>query len=210
MEATPSRPAPAAAQPAPIVPAEPFAAAAAERPQPTSAPAAVPPPSDPLVLWQLVTESLDGLAADFAATVTAAAWRDGVLEVSLPADAATAASFLRRPDSAAAIAAGIEASAGHPLRHAILLAPPRPAGVVPERPPQPVVASQAALVRAATDHPLVAHARSLFDAAIRKVEPLRPREIEPAVVTVSAGEGVASAAGGDAGPSDEEAEGEDG
>jgi hypothetical protein len=96
------------------------------------------------------------------------------------------------------------------VRHTILLAPPRPAGAEPERPATPAVASQAALVRAATDHPLVAHARSLFDAAIRKVEPLRPREVEPAVVTVAAGEGVTSAAGGEAGASDEEAEGEDG
>jgi DNA polymerase-3 subunit gamma/tau len=190
---------------------EPVAAAAAERPKPPPA-SSVTPPGDPLALWQLVTESLDGLAADFAATATAATWRDGVLEVSLPADAATAASFLRRPDSSAAIAAGIEARAGHPLRHTILLAPPRPVGTEPERPSPPAVASQAALVRAATDHPLVAHARSLFDAAIRKVEPLRPREVEPAVVTVAAGEGVTSAAGGDTGPSDEdeEAEGDDG
>jgi DNA polymerase-3 subunit gamma/tau len=209
-EATPPPAAPPpAAEAAPIVTSEPVAAAAAKRPTPPSAPS-TPPPADPLALWQLVTESLDGLAADFAATVTAAAWRDGVLEVSLPAEAATAASFLRRPDSAAAIAAGIEARTGHRVRHTILLAPPRPAGAEPERPATPAVASQAALVRAATDHPLVAHARSLFDAAIRKVEPLRPREVEPAVVTVAAGEGVTSAAGGEAGASDEEAEGEDG
>ncbi len=34
-------------------------------------------------------------------------------------------------------------------------------------------------MRAASDHPLVAHARTLFDGAIRKVEPPRPREAAP-------------------------------
>jgi hypothetical protein len=64
--------------------------------------------------------------------------------------------------------------------------PPRPPAAAPERPapPPPVspprpVASQAALMRAASDHPLVAHARTLFDGAIRKVEPPRPREAAP-------------------------------
>jgi hypothetical protein len=163
-----------------------------------------------LALWKLVTESLDGLAADFAATAAAAAWRDGVLEVSLPAEATTAASFLRRPDSVAALAAGLEARAGRAVRHTILLAPPKPAGAEPERPPQAAVNSQAALVRAATDHPLVTHARTLFDAAIRKVEPLRPREVEPVVAAVMAGGGPTAAAGDEAGPTDEEAEGDDG
>jgi hypothetical protein len=38
------------------------------------------------------------------------------------------------------------------------------------------VQTQASLLREAGEHPLVAHARTLFDAAIRKVEPPRPRE----------------------------------
>jgi hypothetical protein len=36
------------------------------------------------------------------------------------------------------------------------------------------VASQAALLRDVMEHPLVAQARTLFDAAVRKVEPARP------------------------------------
>jgi DNA polymerase III subunit gamma/tau len=56
---------------------------------------------------------------------------------------------------------------------------PRPEPQPPVSPPRPV-ASQAALMRAAADHPLVAHARTLFDGAIRKVEPARPREAAPA------------------------------
>ena len=215
-EAPAPRPAPDPAPPAPIVSAAPIAAepiaaatVAAEKPRPPT-PSVPQPPGDPLALWQVVTESLDGLVADFAATATAAAWRDGVLEVSLPAEAATAASFLRRPDSVASIAGGLEARAGGPVRHTILLAQPKPAGAEAERPPQAALNSQVALVRAATDHPLVAHARTLFDAAIRKVEPLRPREVEPAVAAVATGGGPTAAAGDDAGSSDEEAEGDDG
>jgi DNA polymerase-3 subunit gamma/tau len=210
-EAPPLRP---AAPADPIIKAEPVAAnrpvAAAEKRHATPAPSVTLPPGDPLALWQVVTASLEGLAGDFAATATSAAWRDGVLEVSLPADAATAASFLRRPDSVASIAAGLAARVGGPVRHAILLAPAKPAGTESERSPPPGVTSQAALVRAATDHPLVAHARTLFDAAIRKVEPLRPREVEPAVVEVAAGGGAGAATGDEPGPTDEESEGDDG
>ena len=43
-------------------------------------------------------------------------------------------------------------------------------------------ASQSALVREAMDHPFVAKARTLFDAAIRKVEP--PRADGPAAAAV--------------------------
>ncbi|NCX97802.1 MAG: hypothetical protein EBX35_04290, partial [Planctomycetia bacterium] len=99
---------------------------------------------------------------------------------------------------------------GRAVRYTILLAPPRSAGDEPERPPQPAVASQAALMRAATEHPLVAHARGLFDAAIRKVEPLRSRPAEPATVAVAGPGGPTAAAGDEPGPTDEEAEGHDG
>jgi DNA polymerase-3 subunit gamma/tau len=167
-------------------------------------------PADPLAVWRRVTEPLEGLVADFAATATAAAWRDDLLEVTLPAEAATAASFLRRPDSVAMIAAGLKSQTGRALRYTILLAPPRPAGEESDRPPQPVVASQAALMRAATEHPLVAHARGLFDAAIRKVEPLRSRPAEPAAVAVAGAGGPKAAAVDEAGPTDEETEGHDG
>ena len=39
--------------------------------------------------------------------------------------------------------------------------------------PRRPVASQSALVREAMEHPFVVHARQVFDAAIRKVEPPR-------------------------------------
>jgi DNA polymerase-3 subunit gamma/tau len=57
-----------------------------------------------------------------------------------------------------------------------------PAAESPRRPPQ----SQAALIREVTDHPLVAGARTLFDAAIVKVEPAR-RQPEAAPVIGESG-----------------------
>jgi hypothetical protein len=53
-------------------------------------------------------------------------------------------------------------------------------------------ASQAALVREVLDHPLVARARSTFDAAIRKVEPPRPRPTPAPVAAGVAGLGEAA------------------
>jgi DNA polymerase III subunit gamma/tau len=143
-------------------------------------------PPDPLATWRHVAAGLEGLAADFAATATAARWRDDLLEVTLPAEAAAAAGILRRPEAAAAIAAGLERLVGRPLRHTIVLAAAdaveAPVPAARKRP----AASQAALVKAAAEHPLVAHARTLFDAAIRKVEPPRPRLPEEAGVGVTA------------------------
>ena len=101
---------------------------------------------------------------------SSAAWKDGVLEVTLPATAATAAAFLRRPDSNAAITAALGQLVGRPVRYMTVLAPPAAAGLEPlAAAPRATATSQAALMRAATEHPLVAHARWVFDAAIRKV-----------------------------------------
>ena len=57
--------------------------------------------------------------------------------------------------------------------------------------------SQATLVRETMEHPLVAHARGLLDAAIRKVEPGRPRQAAVAApagaATAGTDDGTASA-----------------
>jgi len=164
-----------------------------------------PLPVDAHGQWLEACATVGGLAADFAATATAARWNDGVLEVSVPADAVTALSFLRRPEVSAAIATALRDSTGREVRHALTVeAPPAAAADAPavER-PRPV-ASQAALLREVMDHPLVTRARTLFDAAVRKVEPAR------APVTVGQGAGAPSEAV--AGPADDlhaESAGED-
>ncbi|MEX0669796.1 MAG: DNA polymerase III subunit gamma/tau [Pirellulales bacterium] len=160
-----------------------------------SSPEAAPPglPEDASKAWQAATGVLEGLAVDCAVEVTAAAWRDDVLEVSLPAHAATAAAFLRRPEVAASVARALESLAGRRVRHAVVLAAPvanaaaSAAGTEPQSRPAPAQ-SQAAMLREAGEHPLVAHARTVFDAAIRKVEPPRSREPRPlAPVAVAVG-----------------------
>jgi hypothetical protein len=167
-----------------------------------SAPVPCGLPDEPQAAWQAVVETLDGLAADFAAEVTGAAWKDGTLELTLPGHAATAASFLKRPEVAAAIMRSLESQAGRHVRHAIVLsvagaAPPGPA-TAGEPPPRPVATqTHAALLREVADHPLVAHARTAFDAAIRKVEP--PRSPRPVTASATVAAGVGATAVSDAG-----------
>jgi DNA polymerase-3 subunit gamma/tau len=177
------------------------AAAAMSPAQPEAAPAAVVSaaaapavvlPADPLAAWQQAGEAVGGIAADFAAMATRAVWREDLLEVGLPADATTAASFLRRPEVAAGIARVLAEITGRPLKHTIVIEAvatraaatgvPANGAVGADRhepaaeKPRPAH-SQAALLREAMEHPLVMHARTLFDAAVRKVEPPRRQEV---------------------------------
>ena len=146
-------------------------------------PAAITPtpelPADASAAWKAASATLEGLAGDCAAEAIGAAWRDDQLEVTLPAHATTAGAFLRRPEISAAISRALESLAGRRVRHAIVMieAAAEPVVATPAEQPRPVsVQTQASLLREAGEHPLVAHARTLFDAAIRKVEPPRPRE----------------------------------
>ena len=146
-------------------------------------PAAITPtpelPADASAAWKAASATLEGLAGDCAAEAIGAAWRDDQLEVTLPAHATTAGAFLRRPEISAAISRALESLAGRRVRHAIVMieAAAEPAVATPAEQPRPVsVQTQASLLREAGEHPLVAHARTHFDASIRKVEPPRPRE----------------------------------
>jgi len=146
-------------------------------------PAAITPtpelPADASAAWKAASATLEGLAGDCAAEAIGAAWRDDQLEVTLPAHATAAGAFLRRPEISAAISRALESLAGRRVRHAIVMieAAAEPVVATPAEQPRPVsVQTQASLLREAGEHPLVAHARTLFDAAIRKVEPPRPRE----------------------------------
>jgi DNA polymerase-3 subunit gamma/tau len=191
--------------------------------QPDQTPAAAPPtlPSDPLAAWEACGEAVGGLATDFVAMAGRVAWVDDVLEASFPAEATTAVAFLSRPEMVAALNRALSEAAGRPLRHRIKQEPKTavkpqassaasavaaagaamaagPGGA--ERggsapaPPAPALGrSQAALLRDTLEHPLVIHARSLFDAAIRKVEQGRARvpavEPTPVAAAVVAGDG---------------------
>jgi hypothetical protein len=179
------------AAPPGVAPAGASCVAAPEQPNP-------PPalPADPRAAWLQACETVGGLAADFAAAATEVRWNDGVLEVVIPAAATTAATFLRRPEAAAGIARALSDVAGQPLRHTIVVSQAAPAEGLPgpavER-PRPVP-SQAALLRDVMDHPLVTQARTLFDAAVRKVEPARPADPVPTGAAATAASPAAATA----------------
>jgi len=157
--------------------------------------------ADPMAAWEQCGEAVGGLATDFVAMAGGAAWSEDVLEVTFPAEATTAVAFLARPETAAALNRELAAAAGRPVRHRIVHQPkarpssPRaiPVGEVPANGDQsgggtaPTPRSQATLLRETMEYPLVAHARSLFDAAIRKVEPGRARPAAAAITDVVAG-----------------------
>ena len=173
----------------------------------TLASSALDPGVDPLAVWRECGRIVGGLVADFADLAVRAVWRDGLLEVALPADsAATATSFLGRPDVITALQAQLTALVGRPARLALGVESPPPAdpqardkatGAVPVRPAPPRGGqSVAALVREATGHPLVARARELFDAAIVRVDPPRERRTTTSL-------GVAAAVPGDLAAADD-------
>ena len=166
---------------------------------------AAAPVGEPLAVWKSVAGGLEGLAADFAATATAAAWRDGDLDVEIPASAAL--TFLSRPEVAAAIGRALAESTGRPVRCRLVpAADAAPRGRAPQADAAPAVrsapaVSQVDLLRTAAEHPLVAHARDLFDAAIRRVEQ-RSRGADPP--PAAAGRGVAAAVAPESEADDEE------
>lgn len=179
-----------------------------------SVPEAVPPaplapaaataslPADPLDAWRRGAETVGGLAVDFAELASRASWRDDVLEVVLPASAGNAASFLRRPEIAAGLTRVLTELAGRPVRHCLVidsvLKPVAQAAESEGRAPtaaergRPAM-SQVAMLREVAEHPMVVHVRTLFDAAVRKVEPARP---QPAVAVQLAVAPAADAAAG--------------
>jgi DNA polymerase-3 subunit gamma/tau len=218
--ASPPRPQPVAAAvpPSPVEDPEPRARPAAEstpREEPpaddvvtNASPAAPdrvspPLPADPLAAWLAASEQVGGLAFDFASLAAAAAWKDDLLEVQMPASAAAAVAFLSRPEMAAGIGRALAEMAGRVAAFRLVTLAPEaespteqsgPASRGGEATPRPTVVSQAALVREAAEHPFVAKARTVFDAAIRRVEPPRRRaesvETEGVAVTVAAPAGV--------------------
>jgi len=154
--------------------------------QPVVAAESTPLPARPLEFWLQAGEAEGGLVADFAATASTAVWRGEVLEVTIPASATTALSFLRRPTTTTGLNQALSAACGRPVRYQLVVEAAVAVADEPGAAPPPPVAvrSQAGLLREALEHPLVGHALKLFDAAVRKVEPARPRppaELTPAV-----------------------------
>ena len=213
----PGEPAPAVGDSGPSVASTPATvpgvAAQPATPQPAAAQPAVSQLT-PLDAWRRSAMVVGGLAVDFAEMAQRAEWRDDVLEVVMPRAAGNAASFLRRPEIAAGLMRALADTVGRPVRHSLLIdsapqsapqslpqaaaADTEPAGSqrrAAERGKPPV--SQAAMLREAAEHPLVVHVRTLFDAAVRKVDPPRARPTAPVVEPIVNASGVAAVADGD-------------
>jgi DNA polymerase-3 subunit gamma/tau len=161
--------------------------------------APAPPTAEPIEVWRRAGEAVGGLAVDFAAEASHVRWQGDLLEATIPGSAATAITFLRRPQTAASLAAAASEIVGRAVKITVVVddTAPAPASEAPpsphEPPPRRPAASQSALVREAMDHPFVVHARQVFDAAIRKVEP--PRQPPPAAVSAAESDGDADIEG---------------
>jgi DNA polymerase-3 subunit gamma/tau len=168
-------------------------AAAAE----TAVSASVPLP-DALKSWNEAGAAVGGIAEDFAAMAVEAVWEGNSLQVELPASGTSASAFLSRPEIVGQFQEALSRVAGRPCRYAVScrkdeqLPKPAAGGQAAAGGKQTKQAtdrsrgrglSSAALLRETMDHPLVSHARTIFDAAIRKVEPPRrppPEAVQPA------------------------------
>ena len=142
-------------------------------------PAAIAADAPPLEIWRQVGETVGGMAAGFISEATKAAWHgeDGI-EVTMPAKGEAGCSFLKRAEVAASITAALRELSGR-TRIVFQFEAPEP---VAAKPRPAASRSQAVLLRLASEHPLVSHARTVFDAAIRRVDP-------PAATAGRAGEG---------------------
>ena len=177
---------------------------------PTTGPAPAPEPAavtteetpteplplpDPLEAWNEAGAAVGGIAEDFAAMAASAAWEGTSLRVELPAAGTSAAAFLSRPEIVTQLQEALAEVTGRPCRYAVSCRKAEPAAAsapggrpaVDANRAEPAAErsrgrglSSAALLRETMDHPLVSHARTIFDAAIRKVEP--PRRPPPETV----------------------------
>jgi hypothetical protein len=112
-----------------------------------------------------------GMAAGFINEATSAAWHgDDGIEVTMPATGETGCSFLKRPEVSASVTEALRQLSGR-ARFVFAFEEAKP---VAAKPKPAASRSQAALLRLASEHPLVTHARTVFDAAIRRVDPPSP------------------------------------
>ena len=152
------------------------------------------PLPDALNAWNEAGAAVGGIAEDFAAMAVEAVWEGNSLRVELPASGTSASAFLGRPEIVGQFQEAITRVAGRPCRYVVscrkeeqaseptaggqAAASGKPTDQATER-SRGRGLSSAALLRETMDHPLVSHARTIFDAAIRKVEPPRRPRPEP-------------------------------
>ena len=141
--------------------------------------------AEPLVIWKNAGELVGGLASDFAAMATSVSQEANHFKIDFPASAGSATAFLSRNEIAKQFQSALETLTGQPCRYSVALqekGATNPLGSTTAQngssnklstPSKKTVISSAGLLKETVQNPLVSHALTTFDAAIRKVDPPR-------------------------------------
>ena len=141
--------------------------------------------AEPLVIWKNAGELVGGLASDFAAMAASASQEANHFKIEFPASAGSATAFLSRNEIAKKFQSALETLTSQPCRYSVALqekATTNPSGPntaqnssssKPLKAFKKAVMSSAGLLKETAQNPLVSHALTTFDAAIRKVDPPR-------------------------------------
>ena len=141
--------------------------------------------TEPLVIWKNAGELVGGLASDFAAMAASVSQEANHFKIDFPASAGSATAFLSRNEIAKQFQSALETLTGQPCRYSVALqekGATNPLGSTtaqngssnkPSTPSKKTVISSAGLLKETVQNPLVSHALTTFDAAIRKVDPPR-------------------------------------
>ena len=143
--------------------------------------------TEPLVIWKNAGELVGGLASDFAAMATSASQEANHFKIEFPASAGSATAFLNRNEITKQFQNALENLTGQSCRYSVVLQEPESAATPSEsaqsqdgtfnkpskNPLSKTVISSSGLLKEAVQNPLVSHALTTFDAAIRKVDPPR-------------------------------------
>ncbi len=143
--------------------------------------------TEPLVIWKNAGEIVGGLASDFAAMAESVSQEANHFKVEFPASAGSATAFLNRNEITKQFQNALENITGQSCRYSVVLqeedSAGTPSGSTPSQdgtlnkpsknPLSKTVISSSGLLKEAVQNPLVSHALTTFDAAIRKVDPPR-------------------------------------
>ncbi|MBL6709878.1 MAG: DNA polymerase III subunit gamma/tau [Planctomycetes bacterium] len=141
--------------------------------------------AEPLVIWKNAGELVGGLASDFAAMAASVSQEASHFKIEFPASAGSATAFLSRNEITKQFQSALETLTGQSCRYSVVLqekGTTNSSGSIPAQngssskqstPSKKTVISSAGLLKETVQNPLVSHALTTFDAAIRKVDPPR-------------------------------------
>ena len=141
--------------------------------------------AEPLVIWKNAGELVGGLASDFAAMAASVSQEASHFKIEFPASAGSATAFLSRNEITKQFQSALDTLTAQSCRYSVVLqekGTTNSSGSIPAQngssskpstPSKKTVISSAGLLKETVQNPLVSHALTTFDAAIRKVDPPR-------------------------------------